>query len=251
MLVCRDLEPVRRLLLANEPATRSIYNTIFRDTGANPARVRVDDRENPKVALCRAGWLTLYASSVPAGKAALDSLPARWNFAFSATPSWAYRHAVKTRDPRWHNDCFGFALTDPRQLKARQRHRVGFLEPGDSRLVTRHWPYHSSRRDSPYIRWRIEHGPTAAVRRRGRPVAWALTHGDGSLGFLHVLEEYRGQGMARSIAAALCRRSVRAGIMPFLFIEKKNRPSLRLTESLGFERVGSYSWFSAGPKKRA
>ena len=41
-----------------------------------------------------------------------------------------------------------------------------------------------------YIRWRIEHGPTAAIRRRGRLAAWALTHGDGSLGFLHVLDAH-------------------------------------------------------------
>jgi len=249
MHLCRDLEPVRRLLLREEPATRSIYNVIFGRAGGKATWVRVDDRDDPKVVLCRAWWLTMYAASRAAGRRCLDELPDRWRLNFSSTPSWVCEHVGRTRRVRWSTPCFGYALTDPARLDIHRVHRVGRLVPGDSRTVARYWPYHHGHGDSMYIKRRIRSGPTCAIRRDGRLVAWALTHGDGSLGFLHVLEPWRGRGMARSIGTALSRQVMRRGWMPFLFIEKKNRASQRLTEKMGLERVGSYSWFSSGPRR--
>jgi 8-oxo-dGTP diphosphatase len=124
------------------------------------------------------------------------------------------------------------------------------LGSGDSRLVAEHWPYNDNKNDLRYINWRIKTGPTAAIRRQGRLVAWALTHGDGSMGFLHVLKPWRGQGMARTIGTALAQRLLGKGIGPFLFIEKKNRASIRLTRTMGFERVGTFAWFSARPASK-
>ncbi len=250
MFICRDLEPVRRLLLRAEPETRSIYNTVFGRAGAKATWVRVDDREDPKVVLCRSWWLTMYAASRPAARRMLDALPARWNLNFSSTPSWVHDHVARTRNVRWTNPCVGYALLDPDRLVAHRGHRVGRLEPDDSRTVARYWPYHGGRGDSTYIKWRIRTGPTCAIRRRGRLVAWALTHGDGSMGFLHVLEEWRGRGMAKSVGTALARRVMERGWMPFLFIERKNRPSLKLTAQMGLEPVGRYTWFSSEPLKK-
>lgn len=236
------------MLLENEPATRSIFNVIFRRAGSEPAWVRVDDRANPKVVLCRCGWLTLYSADREAARRLVDQIPARWHVNFSATPSWVHDHVRKRRGINWVAPCFGYALKDPARLAIHhRRRRVGHLQPEDTRLVTEHWPYNEGKNDLRYISWRIRFGPTAAIRRQGRPVAWALTHGDGSMGFLHVIEPWRGQGMARTIGTALAQRLLGKGINPFLFIEKKNRASIRLTQTMGFDRVGTFVWFSACP----
>lgn len=241
----RDLEPVRRLLLRNEPATRSVYNKLFGPSDIKAKWVRVDDREDPKAVLIRMWWLTLWTTDRRAGRRMLDEIPARWNLNFCATPSWVTRHVARSRRLNWTNPCCGYALTDPKKLGVYSSVRVGALTPDDSRVVAKYWPYHSGRGDSKYITWRIKAGPSCAIRRKGELVAWALTHDDFSMGFLHVLKEHRGRGYARTIGTALGRRLIKMGIMPFVFIETRNRASQRLTESLGFARVGSYDWFGA------
>ncbi len=233
--------------MEDEPATRAIFNTIFGRAGSKATRVRVDSRTNPKVVLCRCGWLTLYTTDRRAAKRLLDEIPDRWHMNFSATPSWVHAYVRRKRRIIWANSCCQYVLIDPSRLVIHHRHRVGSLVPGESSLVAEHWPYYSGKGDSVYIKRRIETGPSCAIRRKGKPVAWALTHGDGSLGFLYVRKPWRGQGMARTISTVLSQRLLRKGISPFLFIEKKNRASIRLTEAMGFERYGSYAWFAAAP----
>jgi GNAT superfamily N-acetyltransferase len=247
---CPDLEPVRRLLLQDRARTFSIYNTIFGRTGDPPTWVRVDDPENPRAVICRSRAITLYSADRTAGRALLDRVPRNWRPFFRATPSWACDHLARTRPILWTTPCFGYALLDPKRLHGEVRHRVGRLRPDDVEMITAHWPYHRGRRRSPHVRRLIERVPSAVIRRNGRPIAWALLHDDGSMGFLHVLEEWRHRGLARSLALVLCRRVLARGLTPFVFIETRNRPSLHLTAGLGFERVGRYTWFGAGPLKQ-
>jgi GNAT superfamily N-acetyltransferase len=248
MFICRDLEPVRRLLLKDEPATRAVYNKVFGLASSKPTWVRVDDLDNPKAVLVRMWWLTLWAKDRKAGRKILDQIPDRWTMNFCATPTWVMKHVTRNRKLRWSNPCYGYALTDPNKLRKFSVARVGTLSPEDSRTVAKYWPYYGGKGDSMYAKQRIRTGPTCAIRRRGELVAWALTHDDGSMGFLHVLEQHRGKGYARTIGTALAQRSMRRGVMPFVFIETKNRASQRLTESLGFDKLGPYSWFSAQRK---
>ena len=63
------------------------------------------------------------------------------------------------------------------------------------------------------------------------------------MGILHVLDKYRGQGMARSITTALAKRCQKAGLRPFLYIVEKNNASINLTESMGFRRHVMAAWF--------
>ena len=39
-------------------------------------------------------------------------------------------------------------------------------------------------------------GPSAGIRDSGKLVAWLMTQDDGSIGVLHVLDDYRGSGYA-------------------------------------------------------
>jgi predicted GNAT family acetyltransferase len=63
------------------------------------------------------------------------------------------------------------------------------------------------------------------------------------MGFLHVLEKYRGQGMARTLTTTLAGRLLRLGVQPFMYIVRDNTASLRLTACMGFSCAGRFSWF--------
>lgn len=247
MRLCHDLAPVVRFLERHQPASLSLLNIISGRTGERPGWVRADNPADPGAVLARFRWLYCFSPDPDTGRRLLDRLPVRWQPRFHATPAWAWRHLCRHRQIDWETRCFMYALTDPRRLRGRSRHRVGPLTPADAALVAGHWPYG---RSPDLILERIRHGTSAAVRRDGRPVAWALTHADGSMGFLHVLAEYRGQGMARSIGTWLARHQLAADTGAFVYIERKNRASLSLTESMGFERVGEYVWFGTQPRVR-
>ena len=139
----------------------------------------------------------------------------------------------------WYNHCYLYVLR-PGRLVIDRTHRVSLLRPEDAPLIARAWPYG---RSPDHILRRIRSGPGYCIRRKGAPVAWGLTHDDGSMGFLHVVGQCRHQGMARTLTTALAGRLLSIGIQPFMYIVRDNTASLRLTASMGFTRAGLFSWF--------
>ena len=250
MPILRDPKILKPFLLRDEAATRSIYNTIFGRGGAQVVWIRVDDLKRPQAVVCRSRvqhrrqMLYMYARSSKAAEQVLAEIPNRWRLAFAATPARlvpAVRKALRKRSRKlgWVSPCYLYCL-EPGRLVVDRAHRVGNLIPADARLIAEYWPHG---RNPDYIRWRIRSGPTCAIRRNRKLVAWAITHADGAMGILHVLEEYRGLGMARAITTALAERCLKAGLKPFLFIVKRNQASINLTESMGFTRQGVCCWF--------
>jgi len=138
----------------------------------------------------------------------------------------------------WYNHCYLYVLR-PDRLVIDRTHRVSRLRPEDAPLIARAWPYG---RSPDRILRRIRSGPGYCIRRNEAPVAWGLTHDDGSMGFLHVVEQYRHQGMAKTLTTALAERLLRLGVQPFMYIITDNWASLRLTASMGFSRAGRFSW---------
>ncbi len=100
-----------------------------------------------------------------------------------------------------------------------------------------------------YLRAHIEAGHAYAVYRDGTPVAWTLLHFEtptvSMLGFLHVLEPYRGKGYARAVSSALVKDVLARGKIPALHVATTNVPSLELCASLGFHRVKKQVWGDA------
>ncbi len=122
------------------------------------------------------------------------------------------------------------------------------LEPRWGDLVGKVWDPGWDRA-GPYVRQRIEAGHAYAVYEDGKPVAWALLHFEtpqvAMMGFLHVLEPYRGKGYARSVSSALVKDILARGKIPALHVKTDNVPSLELTASLGFHRVKKQVWGDA------
>jgi ribosomal protein S18 acetylase RimI-like enzyme len=246
MPLCRDPGLLRPLLVSSLPQAQSVHNLAFGTAGVQPVRLRVDSLENPRAVLCRTRRFALFAADARAAARVIAETPRNMRLRFGSTPMRFYRLIKRHwRGPdrgrrAWLNACYMYYLR-PERLVIDRSHRVTSLGPADAAGIRNYWPYG---RSAEHLRRRIAAGPSCGIRQNGRLVAWGLTHDDGSMGFLHVLKEFRGRGMARSITTALAGRLLRLGATPFLYIVKKNRPSISLTESMGFERVGEYGWFA-------
>lgn len=93
-----------------------------------------------------------------------------------------------------------------------------------------------------YIEERIVKGVGYGIREEGKLVAWALTHDDGAMGFLHVLEEYRERGYARDVSVAMIRRLLEMGEVPYVHIEEDNERSMNLSLKTGFRKDRRVHW---------
>lgn len=93
-----------------------------------------------------------------------------------------------------------------------------------------------------YIREQIEQGPGSAYRIGEILAGWVLTHDDGAMGMLHVLDIYRRQGIAKSLVIDLVRKIRVLGLKPYTYVEPSNTASMELVKSLGFIPDKSIHW---------
>lgn len=245
MPISHDLTAALPFLKRNLPGTNTAYHLVNNTFDSSLRWFRVDDLADPHAVLCRTHRFTLFADSGPAAARVLAEVPRNLRLVFSATPTRLCRLIRENwRGPDagrrlWYNHCYLYVLR-PGRLVIDRTHRVSRLRPDDAALIARAWPYG---RSPDRILRRIRSGPGYCIRRRGAPVAWGLTHDDGSMGFLHVVEQYRHQGMARTLTTALAGSLLRLGVQPFMYIVTDNAASLRLTAGMGFSRAGRFSWF--------
>lgn len=123
------------------------------------------------------------------------------------------------------------------------------LGPEEAEYIHQNWPYaHVTTLE--YTRDRISRGFSAAVRdSQGLPVAWAITHDDGAIGFLYVQDQYRGKGYAQAVTLAIARELKNLGQIAWVNIEPDNRKSLALANKLGFVDTGIIYWIGLVPMK--
>jgi ribosomal protein S18 acetylase RimI-like enzyme len=85
-----------------------------------------------------------------------------------------------------------------------------------------------------YIREQIAQGEGSAFRQGQALAGWVLTHDDGAMGMLHVLDSFRRKGIARALVLDLIEKIRANGIIPFTYVEPSNTASMELVKSLGF-----------------
>lgn len=93
-----------------------------------------------------------------------------------------------------------------------------------------------------YVEERISKSISAAIMKKDKLVAWGLTHDDGALGSLHVLDEFRKKGYGKEILISLIHQNRKLGKISFAQIEERNIKAIRLVEHLGFIKVKRVSW---------
>lgn len=93
-----------------------------------------------------------------------------------------------------------------------------------------------------YVEDRITKSISAAIMKKDKLVAWGLTHDDGALGSLHVLDEYRKKGYGKEILISLIHQNRKLDKISFAQIEERNINAARLVENLGFKKDRRVSW---------
>lgn len=94
-----------------------------------------------------------------------------------------------------------------------------------------------------YISDRIKKGISAGIYKSGKLIAWAITHDDGAMGFLNVLEEYRRRGYAQAVSYSMIDQLRAKKKIPFAHIEENNIKSMNLTLKMGFLKDRVVNWF--------
>ncbi len=121
-------------------------------------------------------------------------------------------------------------------------HPVEPLRPEHAAAVNAQWTYGDA---ESYVRWRINAGPSAAIYEDGQPVSWALTQYDGQMAMMYTLPAARRRGYGMTVTLALARQVLRAGGVPFLYIEHDNAAAQQHVARMGFRRHGDFRWFEA------
>jgi len=159
---------------------------------------------------------------------------------FAAVEDWMMPYLTRDRDIVWDLEVFKYILPDDVSLPA-FTNRVVSLAPDDARTVYEQSVYREHLSPD-YVKDRIISGPSVGIREDNQLVGWALTHDDGAMGFLHVLEPYRKRGYGYRIVVALCEKLRKKGRMPFAYIVSDNSPAIRLVEKIGLTRTSLAHW---------
>ncbi len=251
LLSIDEIEAARRLLRAHLPETIHLLSCL--EWPRRKWEFWVDSRKEPQVLLIRREeWLSVFAADALLFEAHLGELPPfavpegeeKGLLKFSALLPHLARPVKSLWGSLRESPCYLFALT-AQNFRHHDLDGIGPLRVEDAPLIARNWTHGD---DVEYCRSRIASGPGFGLRKWGRLIAWMLTHEDGSMGILHTLEGWRRRGYGRGVASALTEKIIEEGKRPFCFVLQDNEPSVRLFESLGFQRVAECFWLVTKPK---
>ncbi|XP_041449789.1 uncharacterized protein LOC111069144 [Drosophila obscura] len=133
-----------------------------------------------------------------------------------------------------------FPQTDTPQFQCRK------LEPVDSRVVDRHWPYRSAE-SLLLITGLIRNNISAGFFETGTLHGWCLRSPHGSLSNLHVLAAYRRSGVGSKIIRYMAELIEAKGSEVLATVVPENEKSRKMFEKLGFEVINKLYW-SAVPE---
>lgn len=119
--------------------------------------------------------------------------------------------------------------------------RLDHLREDDIQQVFEYYTYKDD--GIGYIEDVVKKQITLCARVDDKLVSWVVQRGDGSMGIMYTLKEYRRKGIGEWLSKHLINRILEKGEIPYLHIVVENAPSIALAESLGFKRHSEIVWF--------
>jgi len=185
-------------------------------------------------------WAYLVPASEAEGPPLLDELT-REDHYLVGVDAWLLELLPERFEIEWTLRCRKLAWPKDRQPEPPSL-PVRPLVPGDADFIYGHSDYQAYT-DIPYILDQIQRGVGGGIQGPdGSLAAWALTHDDGAIGFLHVLEPFRRLGYGAALTQWMIRRVLDTGRVPFVHIEATNGKSLGLALKTGFLPAGEIWW---------
>ena len=97
--------------------------------------------------------------------------------------------------------------------------------------------------DEEDIRRHLEKGDIMGAYVDGQLAGYVGFHSEGSMGMLHVFEEYRRHGLGEALERADIRRALERGTVPYCHVFFSNQASRRLQEKIGLEKGERPVWW--------
>jgi ribosomal protein S18 acetylase RimI-like enzyme len=245
-----------RLLYEADPLVTVRARSILYGLHLPAVRILVDDPDHPRGALLTHDGLLwdVYSPNAQVARNMLDEFPRREHTVFFGLAGPLLEHVRRSFEGVTEIPATLYALADPAHFRPANPagETIGVLAPEHAGLVADAWTVHDF--ESPearlaYVRSCIERGPTAAVLREGRPVAYGLTHADGSIGILHTEPAFRRQGLGRQVLSALVRTLLERRAMVYAYVAVGNVPSIALMEATGLRAVQEGAVVTVGPRR--
>jgi hypothetical protein len=252
-------DPVRGFTLRNFARPRP--------DGSGPARLLVDNLQDPHVVLALRGAGLCVAGELPALNPAFADLLAgrisgewpgaelaadwdehdgRRGFFFSASSLASWRAAriagfvPGTAEFEGDNEFVAYQWTwqGVPHFAGEIRHRCRQVPPGNLELfdlIRQGVPYD---REGHYVRQCLANGPSFVVETPGDgPVSWSCTHLNGFMGMLFTPEQHRRKGYARSLWAFQINAMLARDGIACCHVIDYNTPSMLLMQGLGGEML--------------
>ena len=162
------------------------------------------------------------------------------NHFFSIIPDWILTRLKSQFQIHWVLTCNKFYLPNEVELPNIDI-KIERLIPEDSYSIFEHSNYKAFT-SREYIEEQIVCRSGAAFRNAKKLAGWALFHDDGAMGMLHVVDDYRRKGVARTLMVELCKIQRSQNRIPYTSVEPTNIASSNLVKSLGFVNTGTVHW---------
>jgi ribosomal protein S18 acetylase RimI-like enzyme len=124
------------------------------------------------------------------------------------------------------------------------RYECQSIEASEAGYILEHSPY-KKYTSLNYIKSQLQNDISSGIWIDNHLSGWALTHDDGSLGFLNILPQHRKKGLGEALVNSLVIKRKKEKKPVFVNIEPNNLPALKLVEKLGFSFDRITSWVKA------
>lgn len=159
---------------------------------------------------------------------------------FANVEEWMLPHLTRNHRIEWRLNTHRYYLPDDVQVNPPDQ-ECSMLSDEHVPYIYQHSPYKDYTSEA-YIRQRIERDISAGIWANGQLTGWGLTHDDGSLGFLNVISQFRGQGIGENVFRSLILSKRERNKSVFVNVEPHNKQSISLLNKLGLIFDREVSW---------
>lgn len=159
---------------------------------------------------------------------------------FAVLEDWMLPHIVKDKKIQSKLTSVKLVYEDSQPLPP-IRFPIVDLSISDTRYVYNNSQY-KKYLSVDYLDARIDRGIAVGICDDWKLAAWCMTHDDGAIGCLNVLEEHRRKGYGTDVFVEMVNRLLRLGEVPFVHIEEENERSMNLAIKAGFKKDRRLHW---------
>jgi hypothetical protein len=160
---------------------------------------------------------------------------------FAAIPDWIVPYLINKRKTLWDIRTYQYYLPEKVVFSDPHSSQILPLLPSDAEYIHNYTLYKVALLPS-YLKDRILKGYSASIRQGNQLIAWILTHDDGAIGCLHVLNEYRQKHYGLAVCSNLCEKLRNIGKKPFCYLGEANSQTEGFFTKVGFKKTIPVNW---------